>query len=1057
MRRVPTFPRLRLSAGVCAVLAVLAVEPVLARQAPAYDSTFFAGLEWRNIGPNRGGRSIAVAGSVARPNEYYFGATGGGVWKTTDGGTTWRPVSDDDFTSSSVGALEVCAADPDVVYAGMGEVQLRGNIMQGDGVYKTTDGGKTWTHMGLEETQAIGRIRIHPENCDIAYVAALGHPFGPNEERGVYKTTDGGKTWERVLFVNDRTGAVDLTMDPKHPDVLYAGFWQVYRTPWMLSSGGPDGGIWKTTDGGETWTELTDNPGLPEPPIGNIGISVSPVDPNRVYAIIEATEGGVFRSDDGGATWTRTNDERKLRQRAFYYTRIYADPVEKDRVYVLNTGLYRSDDAGETFDTRLRPPHGDQHDLWIAPNDNERMINGNDGGANVSINGGETWTEQDYPTAQMYHVITTNHVPYHVCGAQQDNSTACVPSDGSGDEWYAVGGGESGYIAPDPKDVNVFYAGSYGGLLTRYDRETGQRRAVDVWPDNPMGYSAEDIKERFQWTYPIVFSPIDPDVLYTSSQHLFRSTNGGQSWERISPDLTRHDPKTLGPSGGPITKDQTGIETYAVLFAVTPSRHDIGTIWVGSDDGLVHVTRDGGATWKDITPPGMPDFGRVSLIEESPHVPGAAYVAVKNYQQDDLAPYIFKTTDYGETWTKIVNGIAEDDYVHAVREDPERRGLLYAGTEHGIYVSFDDGAHWQSLSLNLPDTQVPDLVVEGNDLVIATHGRSFYILDDIAPLRQLTPDIAAADVHLYAPDDVIRSLDRGATVYYYLAEPADTVTLEFLDSKGEVIRTFTGVNRDATRRKAAEADSGRAAAQEEEEEDEGPRRGRGPRVSAEAGLHRFVWDLRYPGYTEFEGMILWAARSAGPRAVPGSYQVRLTANGRTQNASFEIHKDPRLTDVTLADLQAQFDLAMRIRDRTSEANEAVIRIRDIKRQVDERLEQADDDALTRAGESFKEKLSAVEGEIYQVKNRSNQDPLNFPIKLNNKLAALLGVVESGDGHPTEQSYAVFEDLSAQLQVQLDALDAVLASDLPAFNALLREKGLEPIQREAVAEDSVTDG
>ncbi|HEX7118872.1 MAG TPA: hypothetical protein VF212_08800 [Longimicrobiales bacterium] len=1041
MQRIPTGGRW-LVAALCLTLAPTWATQLHAQQGGGtYDAELFAGLEWRNIGPNRGGRSIAVAGSAARPDEYYFGATGGGLWKTTDGGITWRPVTDGQITSSSVGAVAVCEANPDVVYIGMGEVQLRGNAMEGDGVYKSTDGGKTWAHVGLRETRAVSRIRIHPEDCDRVYVAALGHLFGENPERGVFKTTDGGANWERVLQVSDRAGAVDLSMDPNDPDVLYAGFWQVYRTEWGLYSGGEDGGLWKTTDGGENWTELTGNPGLPQGIWGKVGVSVSPADPNRVYAIIEAEDGGVFRSDDGGETWERTNEERKLRQRAFYYTRIYADPIEKDRVYVLNTGLYRSDDAGKTFETRLRPPHGDNHDLWIAPNDNQRMINSNDGGANVSINGGRSWTEQDYPTAQMYHVITTDHIPYHVCGAQQDNSTACVPSDGRGDEWYAVGGGESGYIAPAPADLDVFFAGSYGGLLTRLDRETGQRRNVNIWPENPMGHSSEDIRERFQWTFPIVFSRTEPNVLYAGSQHLWRTTNGGQSWERISPDLTRHDPETMGPSGGPITKDQTGVETYATIFSIAPSYQDGNIIWVGSDDGKIHITRDGGASWKDITPDDMPEFGRVSLIEASPHDPATAYVAVKRYRLDDRTPYIFRTHDFGESWTPIVNGIRENDFVHAVREDPKRKGLLYAGTEHGVYVSFDDGDHWQSLSLELPDVAVHDLVVEEKDLVIATHGRSFYVLDDIAPLRQLTPEVASADVHLYRPSDAMRSVDRGVAVYYYLAEPADEVKLEFLDADGNVIRSFTGT-RDTTQAKAAE-DEG----VEDEDEDEG-RRGSGgeSEPATDAGLQRFVWDTRYPGATEFPGMILWAARTSGPRAVPGDYSVRLTVDGVTQVQPFRIVKDPRLTHVSQADLEAQFELAMRIRDRTSDANEAVLLIRGIKEQVDARIEAADDDDIRKAGESLNAALSAIEGEIYQVRLESRQDPLNFPIKLNNKIAALLGVVESGDGRPTEQSYTVFEALSERLEAQLQALEEVLANELAAFNRRLRERGLEPVER-----------
>jgi len=1046
MRRVAAFQAF--GAALVAVLVSVSVPPpaalAQARRAASgaaaaatvsYDPVLFDGLTWRNVGPNRGGRSIAVAGSAARPLEYYFGATGGGLWKTTDGGTTWRPVSDGAFRSSSVGAVAVCEANPDVVYVGMGEVQFRGNVMEGDGVYKSTDGGKTWTHMGLEDTRAIGRIRIHPTNCDLVYVAALGHLFGRNEERGVFKSTDGGKTWRKVLYRSDRAGAVDLALTPSNPDVMYAGFWEAYRTEWMLSSGGPGSGLFKSVDGGETWTEITRNPGLPQGIIGKIGVSVSGADPNRVYAIIEADSGGVFVSDDAGATWTRVNDDRNMRQRAFYYTRIYADPQDRETVYVLNVQFFRSKDGGKTF-TTIRVPHSDNHDLWIAPNDPKRMINANDGGANVSWNGGETWTEQDYPTAQMYHVITTKHVPYHICGAQQDNSTACVPSNGNGDEWYAVGGGESGYIAPDPDDLNVFYAGNYGGLLTRYDRATGQRRAVNVWPENPMGHSSSEIRERFQWTFPIVFSRTGPKTLYVGSQHLWKTTNEGQSWERISPDLTRHDPKTMGPSGGPITKDQTGVETYAVIFTIAPSYHEPGTIWVGSDDGLVHVTRDGGATWTNVTPPGTPDFARISLIEASPHQPGKAYVAAKRYRLDDRAPYIFRTTDYGRTWTKIVNGIRDIDFVHAVREDPKREGLLYAGTEHGVYVSFDDGASWQSLNLDLPDVSVHDLWVEENDLIIATHGRSFYVLDDIWPLRQLTPQVARADVHLYRPAPAIRSVDQGVVVQYHLKQPAKELKIEFLDANGQLIRSFAYEARDSARGGQGQG---------------GGRFGGGQtRVSNKAGLNRFVWDMRYPGAKDFPGMILWAAGTRGPRAVPGNYQVRLVADGRTLTEPFEIRKDPRLTTVTQADLEEQFRFAMQIRDKTSEANEAVLLIRGVKSQIDDRIGKANDRRITSAGEALKAALTEVEGEIYQYRNRSSQDPLNYPIKLNNKIAALLNIVDGADARPTDQSYTVFEELSARLAEQIARMNQLLDRELPRFNEQLRGKGLEPVRREPLA-------
>jgi photosystem II stability/assembly factor-like uncharacterized protein len=727
--------------AVALVIAATSRDPVSIRaQQPAtapatstttaIDPAMFRGLRWRSIGPARGGRSQAVAGSAARPLEYYFGATGGGLWKTTDGGVTWRPVSDKFFTSSSVGAVAVSESNPDVVYVGMGETELRGNILQGDGVYKSVDGGKTFTHVGLEKTLAIARIRVHPGNPDIVYVAALGDPYGPNEDRGIFKTSDGGKTWTKSLFRDGKTGAVDLALDPKNPDVLYAGLWEVSRTPHSLSSGGAGSGLFKTTDGGASWTELTKNDGLPKPIWGKIGVTASGADSNRVYAIIEAADGGVFLSDDAGKTWKKVNEDRRLRQRAFYYTRIYADPQTKDTVYILNTGIYRSTDAGKTI-RAMRVPHGDNHDLWIASNDPKRMINSNDGGANVSTNAGESWTDQDFPTAQFYNVITTAHVPYHVCGAQQDNSTACVPSSGEG-TLYAVGGGESGYIAPDPADTDVFYAGSYGGLLTRINRRTGEERAINVWPDNPMGFSSIDIGERFQWTYPIVFSPTDPNTLYATSQHVWKTTNAGQSWERISSDLTRHDPATMGPSGGPITLDQTGVETYAVVFTLAPSAVDGRVIWAGSDDGYVHVTRDAGKNWERVTPPDLPDFTRISLIEASPHEAGTAYLAGNRYQRADRAPYVYKTSDYGKTWTKIVNGLPPGDYARAIREDKKRKGLLFLGTENGIYVSFDDGANWQSLRLELPVTPVHGIEIKGGRPrhrdarpIVLRHGQHF--------------------------------------------------------------------------------------------------------------------------------------------------------------------------------------------------------------------------------------------------------------------------------------------------------------------------------------------
>ncbi|HEX2092665.1 MAG TPA: hypothetical protein VHG28_09700, partial [Longimicrobiaceae bacterium] len=758
-RSAPGWLALALAAGL-APGAGAQVERNLPRPEEAFDTALYGTMKWRNIGPARGGRSIGAAGSSSRPLEYYFGATGGGLWKTTDGGTTWKPVTDGQLGSSSVGAVEVCQSNPDVVYIGTGEVQLRGNILPGDGVYKSTDAGKTWRHVGFRESRNIARVRVHPTNCDLVYVAAFGPYGGPSPERGIYRSSDGGATWSRVLHRDERTGGVDLSIDPRNPGTLYAALWEAWRVPWGMSSGGPGSGLFKSTDGGTTWTELTRNPGMPQNQfIGKIGVSVSGADSNRVFAIVEADSGGVFRSDDGGATWTRTNTERKLRQRAFYYTRIYADPRDREQVYVLNVGFWRSNDGGKTFPRQIRVPHGDNHDLWIDPANPRRMIEANDGGANVSWNGGESWTEQDYATAQIYRAATTAHEPYFVCGGQQDNTTVCVPSRGwghlaargSGSYFFAVGGCESGYVAPHPTNTDIYYAGCYGGSLERYDHSTGQERAVNVWPENPMGQSAADIRERVQWTFPIVFSPHDPNILYTASQHVWRSTSEGQSWERISPDLTRHDPRTLGPSGGPITRDQTGVETFATVFTLAPSRRERGVIWAGSDDGLVHVSRDDGRSWQNVTPEGLPEFTKITTVEDSPHRPGTAYLTGHRFLLEDFAPYVYRTEDYGRTWTRITTGLPADEVARSIREDLKRPGLLYLGTERGVWVSWNAGGTWQRLQLNLPTVQVSDLVAEENDLVIATHGRSFWVLDDLTPLRQFTDEILEKEAHLFTP------------------------------------------------------------------------------------------------------------------------------------------------------------------------------------------------------------------------------------------------------------------------------------------------------------------
>ena len=1040
--------KLRFAAFIVGLFSALPAQAQAEHNSPAapfsIDESFLTGLKWRNIGPNRGGRSIAVAGSTARPLEYYFGATGGGLWKTTDGGVSWKPVTDGKVETSALGSVAVCEANPDIVFFTTGETELRGNIMPGSGVYRSTDAGKTWKNVGLRDVENFSRVRIDPTNCNTVYVGGFGHYGTSNPERGVYKSSDGGQTWRKILYRDARTGAVDISIDRKNPQILYAALWEAWRKPWAMSSGGPGSGLFKSLDGGEHWTELTRRPGMPAGLDGKIGVSVSPVDDNRVYAIIENRDGGIFVSDDAGATWHRTNDNRDLRQRAFYYTRITADPKERDRVYVTNVQFFRSDDGGKTFKTKIRTLHGDNHDLWIAANDNQRMIEANDGGASVSTNGGQTWSRQEYPTAQIYRVTITGHYPYLVCGAQQDNSTICVPSKDwkhmnvlGGQYGFSVGGGESGYIANDPLNPDIYYAGSYGGELSRFDYSNGQTRAVNILPDNPMGYSSSDVAERFQWTYPIVFDPKDKRSLYATSQHVWKSSNGGVSWDRISPDLTRHDPATLGASGGPITLDQTGVETFATIFALQPSRLEPGVIWAGSDDGLVHVTRDDGRSWQDVTPRSFPKYLKITTIEDSPSRPGTAFLVGNQYLLDDMRPYLFKTTDYGKHWTSIASGIPADEIAHSIREDIVRPGLLYLGTERGVWLSFDDGQRWQKLQRNLPATQVADLRVTDHDLVIASHGRSFWVLDNIDVLRQLGPTSDNKSVRLFRPAAAVRGVDPGVMIDYYLPKTPAALRIDILDPAGKLIRSFAGA-----------AEDKKKAKEEEGEDDSGPKPA--PKPAIKPGLNRFTWDMHYPGFTEFKGMIFWAARNRGPLALPGHYQVRLVVDGETQLVPAEILIDPRVKGVTGEDLNKRFDLASKIDHEVSRANEAILLIRGIRAQIDAAMVKSGAPAIRQSGEQFEAKLAAIENRIYQVRNKSSQDPLNYPIMLNNKLAALAGVVENGEAAPTSQSYAVFADLSRRLQTELVTLDQLLASDLPVLNAKLKEARLPSVERKAEA-------
>ena len=1078
----------------CAALVLIAAPSALSAQKISYpgsiteDTVAWHGLIWRDIGIFRGGRSIAVSGSASRPYEYWMGTTGGGVFKTTDGGNSWSPASDGYF-GGTIGSIDVSASDPDIVYVGTGEHAIRGNVSHGDGMFKTTDGGKHWSYLGLAETQQIARVRVHPTNPDIVWVAALGHVFGPNPDRGIFKTTDGGKTWRKVLFRNDSTGAADLAIDPSNPDILYATFWQSYRKPWTLVSGGAGSSIYKSTDGGEHWTDITHNKGLPSGILGRMGIDVSRAKPSLVWAVIEADSGGLYRSDDAGATWRLVNSDHRLRERAWYYMHVMADPKDTNIVYSPNVSLMKSADGGKTF-TRLPEPHGDDHDLWIAPNDGKRMIQSSDGGASVSFNRGETWTDQDYSTAQFYHVETTNHFPYRVCGAQQDNSTLCGPSRENGgisiESWYDAGGGESGYIAVRPDSPDVMFAGSYGGLLTHKDAKTEFERDVNPWPDNPMGHDAADPKFRFQWTFPIIISPHNPNRMYMGSSVIFQTDNEGQSWKAISPDLTRHDPRTLGASGGPITKDQTSVEYYATVFTIAESPVKAGVIWAGSDDGLVHVTKDGGKTWTNVTPKGIPEWMRMSMIEASNYSAGTAYLAGNRYQLDDFKPYLFKTSDYGATWTPITTGIPATEFTRVIREDPTRQGLLYAGTERGVWVSFDDGAHWQTLRRNLPLVAVHDLAIKEGDLIAATHGRGFWILDDLSALRQLSPATTRLASHLFKPRPVYRASfnggggngaagghpsganpPSGAVVSYWLGSPKQTVTLDFLDAKGKVIRSFTSLQDSAVAADSVRGDSVRKArndsiiraggkpdttvrleARGEESgggDDRPQRRPPPPRVPNKAGINTFSWNLRYPDAVDFENRIFWAGGVTGPLAVPGTYAVRMTVNGKSETMPLIVLKDPRVTS-TQADLQEQFNFLIKIRDRTSDANNAVRLIRNVKAQLADRaraMPAARASAFKTQSDALVSRLSAIEAEIYQVKNQSGQDPLNYPIRLNNKIAALAGVVGGGDYKPTAQSYAVFNELSAQLDVQLAAMKSAL-KELDAINSTLEAAGLKPV-------------
>ncbi len=1058
--------------------------------APTLASDELHALEWRLIGPFRGGRVVAVAGDPARDQVFYFGSTGGGVWRTIDGGVFWENISDGSFKRASVGAIAVSEADPNVIYVGMGEVSIRGNVAHGDGVYKSTDAGKTWAHCGLAETRHIAKIRIHPRNPDLVYVAALGHAHGPNKERGVYRSKDGGETWEQVLFRSEAAGASDLIMDPFNPRVLYASFWEARRDAHQLVSGGEGSGIFKSTDGGETWMEITRNTGLPKGVLGKIGLAASPARRDRLWALVEAEDGAVFRSDDGGETWERLSEDRNLRQRAWYYMHIYAHPTNPETLWVLNVPAFKSTDGGKTF-AQFPIPHGDNHDLWIDPRNPDRMIQGNDGGAAVSFNGGDTWsTLYNQPTAEFYHVTTDAETPYGVYGAQQDNTTIAGPSRSPmaaipQSEWFEVGGGESGYIAVRPDDPNIIFAGSYGGAITRFDRRTGQRRNINVWPEPHLGWGAKDVKYRFNWTAPIMLSPHDPNTLYITGNHVFRSTDEGGSWEMASPDLTRNDVTKMEASGGPITKDNTGAEYYGTIFAFAESPVERGVLWAGSDDGLIHVSRDNGANWENVTPKEMGEWALVSIIEASPHDTAAAYVAATRYKHDDFRPYLFKTNDYGKHWTKITDGIAEDDFTRVIREDPARRGLLYAGTETGMHVSFDDGAHWQSLQRNLPVVPIHDLAVKDSDLIAATHGRSFWILDDLTSLRQATDETTKGAFHLFAPRPTVRFVTNrgffrqatpgknyqmsGATIFtktlekkaddtvvehfldagsnppdgvlvtYYLKEkPEGPVTLTFLDGAGNEIKTFK-----SEEKKSEEGE------QKEDAESRKPDTQSSvlSPQSLQPGINRFVWDMRYADAEGIDGFFTAEGTLPGPIAAPGTYRVRLTVGDEAQEQPFTIEKDPRVR-ATQADLDAQFALLCRIRDTINETHATIKTLRAVRSQAEEWEKRASGEkvnpAISEHIAALKERLAPIEEDLIQTQAKVRSDTLNFPVKVNSKLAGLYGAVAGADAAPTKQSVAVYESLAGRADAHRATLGEIIDRDVAALNTMIRDAQIPAI-------------
>jgi photosystem II stability/assembly factor-like uncharacterized protein len=1029
-------------------------------QSSISDSLFNA-LTWRNIGPFRGGRSLAVAGVQGKPLTYYFGATGGGVWKSVDGGNNWVAVSDTTFRSSSVGAITVAPSDPNVVYVGMGEADIRSNISFGDGMYKSVNAGKTWKKLGCEKADAIANIEVDPNNSEVLYFSALGNPFHPNKERGVYRSRDGGKSWELVLAKNDSTGAVCVKLDPNNPRIIYAALWQAYRNGYSMSSGGTGSGLYKSADGGDTWTCLNEKPGMPFGILGKIGIAVSPANSQRIYALIENTKGGLYRSDDAGEHWLLINGDKNLWQRPWYYSHVAADPKNENGLIVLNVNAWKSFDGGKSF-KEIPVRHGDTHGIWINPDNPENFVIGDDGGAEVTFNGGETFTLLDMPTAQFYHVSLDNDFPYNVYGAQQDNSSIRIASRTTGysigpDSWYAVAGGEAGYIQSDPLNPNVTYGGEYDGSLTRYDKKNEQFRDISPYPEANIGSPAAVKKYRFQWTYPIVFSPHNPARMYVTSQYVHVTQDGGYSWDIISPDLTRNDPKTTGVTGGPITGDMTGAEVYATIFTLAESPVEEGVLWAGSDDGYVHVSKDNGKKWVNISLPTsqLPDFSLISMIHASGHIKGKAYLAATKYMFGDRMPYLFKTVDYGKTWIKITNGIPVDEYCRVVREDPNKPGLLYAGTERGIFVSFNDGEHWQSLNLNLPGTPVRDLQVHKRDmdLVIATHGRSFWILDDITPLYEIKDGAAKGDIHLFKPRPAYRIqgaqatglLEEGTNApngvivrYYFKRPPKGEVVLQFITNQGDTIISYSSVKN----LQGEPFPVSKEFYPDKKAEKPGI-------LMAKTGMNEFVWNMRYPNAISVEGTnVMWAGSGIGAKVVPGSYKVRLIVDKTiVSEQPVEILKDPRV-EVSDSDLKEQFELLQKINAKVSQAHIAVNQIRKIRTQVNAYIGSMKDTTLAGKMKEMTKgmlgDLDRLEGTLMQPKAQAPQDVLAFPIRLNDKMAGLGSNVATTESRPTRNAYLVYEDLASKIDVAVKEVREITEKKISGFNEFVKNAGIPAI-------------